>query len=517
MQARYIKIDPSDNVATVVTENGAATGAEFADGLTALEPVPQAHKITLADIDKGDAIRRYGHTIGFAKQPLPAGSWVREEVVALPEAPELHQLDLSPNGLHVGDPLEGYEFEGYPNPDGTVGTKNILGITTTVQCVAATVEHAARRIREELLPRFPNVDEVVPLTHHYGCGVAINVPDAEIPIRSIENISRNPNFGAMPLVVSLGCEKMQPERLFPTEAIANGSSQLPPVLSNAPYVIRLQDESGFQAAVAAIMRFAEKRLEELNRRTRKTCPASSLIVGMQCGGSDALSGVTANPAVGFASDLLVRAGATVMFSEVTEVRDAVHLLTPRCVTREVGQKLVDEMLWYDEYLGRGHADRSANTSPGNKRGGLANIVEKSLGSVAKSGLSPISGVLTHGERASTKGLLFAATPAGDFICGTQQLAAGMNVHIFTTGRGTPYGLALAPVIKVSSQTSLSKRWHDLIDVDAGRIASGEATIEDVGWEIFRLILDVAGGRHQTFSDRWKLFNDMSPFNPGPLT
>lgn len=517
MRARYIKIDPSDNVATVVTEQGAAAGAEFADGLVALEAVPAAHKITLVDIDSGAPIRRYGHTIGLARRSLPAGSWVREEVVSLPPPPDLDKLDLTPSGVEAGEPLEGYTFEGYPNPDGSVGTKNILGITTTVQCVAATVNIAARRIREELLPRFPNVDEVVALTHSYGCGVAIDAPDAEIPIRTIENLSRNPNFGAFPLVVSLGCEKMQPDRLFPTEAIADGSSQLPPVLSNAPYVIRLQDESGFKAAVGAIMRFAEKRLEQLNRRKRTTCPASSLVVGMQCGGSDALSGVTANPAVGYAADLLVRAGATAMFSEVTEVRDAVHLLTPRCVTREVGRRLVDEMRWYDEYLGRGGADRSANTSPGNRRGGLANVVEKALGSVAKSGKSPISGVLTHGERASTKGLLFAATPAGDFVCGTQQLAAGMNIHVFTTGRGTPYGLALAPVIKVASQTSLSKRWHDLIDMDAGRIASGEATIEDVGWEIFRLILDVASGRHQTFADRWKLFNDLSPFNPGPLT
>ena len=206
-----------------------------------------------------------------------------------------------------------------------------------------------------------------------------------------------------------------------------------------------------------------------------------------------------------------------MFSEVTEVRDAIHLLTRRCESREVAEKLVGEMRWYDDYLGRGDADRSANTSPGNKKGGLANIVEKSLGSVAKSGKSPIAGVLSHGERASTPGLLFAATPAGDFICGTQQLSAGMNVHIFTTGRGTPYGLAMAPVIKVASQTSLAKHWHDLIDVDAGSIASGEASIEDVGWEIFRLILDVASGRHQTFADKWRLFNDLAPFNPAPLT
>ena len=201
-------------------------------------------------------------------------------------------------------------------------------------------------------------------------------------------------------------------------------------------VIRLQDERGFGESVAAIMRAAEKRLAELDRRRRQTVPASELVVGLQCGGSDAFSGVTCNPAVGYAADLLVRAGATVMFSEVTEVRDAIHLLTPRAATEDVARDLIREMRWYDEYLARGAADRSANTTPGNKRGGLANIVEKALGSVAKAGSTAIRAVATHGEKVTAKGLVFAATPASDFICGTQQLAS-MNLHVFTTGEGSP--------------------------------------------------------------------------------
>jgi len=227
--------------------------------------------------------------------------------------------------------------------------------------------------------------------------------------------------------------------------------------------------------------------------------------------------VTANPAVGFASDLLVRAGATVMFSEVTEVRDAINLLTRRAANKEVGRALVREMDWYDQYLSRGGADRSANTTPGNKKGGLANIVEKSLGSIVKSGSSAISGVLSPGERARQKGLLFAATPASDFICGTLQLASGMTLQVFTTGRGTPYGLAAAPVIKVATRTELARRWNDLIDFDAGRIATGEMTIEQAGWQLFRLILDVASGRVKPWSDRWGLFNDLTLFNPAPVT
>jgi galactarate dehydratase len=278
----------------------------------------------------------------------------------------------------------------------------------------------------------------------------------------------------------------------------------------------MQDERGFGEVVAAILRAAEKRLEQLNRRKRVMVPASDLVVGLQCGGSDAFSGVTCNPAVGFAADLLVRAGATVMFSEVTEVRDAVHLLTPRAVNEQVARDLIREMRWYDEYLARGSTDRTANPTPGNKRGGLANVVEKALGSIAKAGTSALAAVATHGERVTAKGLVFAATPASDFICGTQQLAS-MNVHIFTTGEGSPYGLAMVPVIKVSSRTALAERWPDLIDIDAGRVATGDASVEDVGWEIFRFILEVASGKKKTWADHWGLHNTLAPFNPTPVT
>jgi galactarate dehydratase len=430
---------------------------------------------------------------------------VREELIDMPAAQPLDQLPLATDIPADLPALEGYTFEGYRNRDGSVGTRNILGIATTVQCVAPTVDYAVKRIREDLLPRFPNVDDVVAITHTYGCGVAIDAPGAAVPIRTIHNISLNPNIGGRPLLVSLGCEKMQPARLF--------SSDLP-VLEETG-VIRLQDERGFMETVGAILRAAEKRLGELDRRRRVTCPASELIVGLQCGGSDAFSGVTCNPAVGFAADLLVRAGATVMFSEVTEVRDAVHLLTARAATREVALDLVREMRWYDDYLAQGSADRSANTTPGNKRGGLANIVEKSLGSVAKAGTTALRAVATHGEKVTAKGLVFAATPASDFICGTLQLAS-MNLHVFTTGEGSPYGLALVPVVKVSSRTALAEKWPDLIDLDAGRIASGGATIGEVGWELFRLMLEVASGR-ETWAERWGLGNALAMFNPGPVT
>ncbi|MGH9672323.1 MAG: galactarate dehydratase [Bryobacteraceae bacterium] len=514
MEPLYIRVHHDDNVAIVVNPEGLDAGTSFRDGLTLTERIPQSHKVALHELAAGEPVIRYGHVIGRAARHLRAGSWVREDVLDLPAPPKLDELPLATATPPPPEPLEGRTFDGYRNPDGCVATRNVLGITTTVQCVAPTVDYAVRRIKAEILPRFPAVDDVVAITHTYGCGVAIDAPGAAIPIRTLRHISLHPNLGAAPLVVSLGCEKMQPERMLPDSRLQRGA--LPPVLEADPFVIRMQDERGFGEVVGAIMRAAEKRLEQLSRRRRQPCPASDLVVGVQCGGSDAFSGVTCNPAVGYMADLLVRAGATIMFSEVTEVRDAVHLLTPRAATVDVARALVHEMRWYDEYLANGSADRSANPTPGNKRGGLSNVVEKALGSIAKAGSSALNAVASHGDRVTAKGLVFAATPASDFICGTQQLAS-MNMHVFTTGEGSPYGLALVPVVKVSSRTALAERWPDLIDIDAGRIATGQATIQSVGWELFELLLDVASGRKKTWADLWGLHNALAPFNPGPVT
>jgi galactarate dehydratase len=448
---------------------------------------------------------------------------VNEQVLQMPEAPELEGLPMATVRPDPLPPLEGYTFEGFRNADGSVGTRNILAITTTVQCVAGVVDVAVQRIKAELLPRYPQVDDVVGLEHTYGCGVAIDAPDAVIPIRTLRNISRNPNFGDEIMVVSLGCEKLQPERLLPAEAplrpMPHPGAAPAGGAAAALDVVCLQSEehTGFMSMIDSIVRQADVHLQRLNRRRRETVPASELVVGVQCGGSDAFSGVTANPAVGFASDLLVRAGASVMFSEVTEVRDGIDQLTARATTPAVAQAMVDQMAWYDAYLARGRADRSANTTPGNKKGGLSNIVEKAMGSIVKSGSAPISGVLAPGEKLQQKGLIYAATPASDFICGTLQLAAGMNLHIFTTGRGTPYGLAACPVIKVATRSDLARRWHDLMDVNAGRIAEGTETIESLGWEMFHLMLDIASGKKKTWAEHWKLSNALVLFNPAPVT
>jgi galactarate dehydratase len=512
----YIRMHAADNVAIAVNDGGLSAGAVFEDGLTVREAVPQGHKVALTDLPAGCEVRRYNVVIGRTTRDVTAGSWVHERLLEMPQARSLDGLPVATVRSQPQPALEGYTFEGYRNPDGSVGTRNLLAITQTVQCVAGVVDIAVRRIREELLPHYPNVDGVVALEHGYGCGVAIDAPDAVIPIRTLRNISLNPNFGGEVMVVSLGCEKLQPDRLLPPGSIPITDER---GADAGPDTVCLQDEAhvGFMSMVEGVMETARTHLARLNQRRRETVPASELVVGVQCGGSDAFSGVTANPAVGFCTDLLVRAGATVLFSEVTEVRDAIDQLTARATTPEVAQALVAEMAWYDAYLGRGGADRSANTTPGNKKGGLSNIVEKAMGSIVKSGSAPIAGVVKPGEKATQKGLLYAATPASDFICGTLQLAAGMNLHVFTTGRGTPYGLAACPVVKVATRSDLARRWHDLMDINAGRIADGQASIEDLGWEMFRYLLDVASGRKRTWAEHWRLHNALVLFNPAPVT
>jgi galactarate dehydratase len=509
-----IRMHANDNVVIVANDGGLPAGTALPGGPVLVDKVPQGHKVAWTDIAEGDAVCRYDVPIGFAKERIAAGRWVHERLLRMPAARAI-DASLPRATVHAprADALEGHTFQGYRNTDGSVGTRNVLAIAQTVQCVAGVVDHAVTRIKAELLPHYPNVDDVVALAHGYGCGVAIDAPGAEIPIRTVRNIALNPNFGNEVMLVSLGCEKLQPERLMPAGSI--------PVASAATLDhVRLQDDKhvGFASMIDSIMTSARTHLERLNARRRQTVPASELVVGVQCGGSDAFSGATANPAVGFCTDLLVRAGATVMFSENTEVRDAIEQLTARAATPDVAQAIERELGWYDAYLERGSVDRAANTTPGNKAGGLSNIVEKAMGSIVKSGSMPIAHVLAPGQKLERdqRGLVFAATPASDFICGTLQLAAGMNMHVFTTGRGTPYGLSACPVIKVATRSELARRWHDLMDLNAGVIADGKASIEETGWALFKLMLETASGQ-KTWAERHGLANSLVLFNPAPVT
>ncbi|MEI6600558.1 MAG: UxaA family hydrolase, partial [Comamonadaceae bacterium] len=314
-----IRMNSRDNVAIVANNGGLPAGTVLSTGQILRDKIPQGHKVALLDLKEDDAVLRYGVPIGYALQDIAAGSWVHERLLRMPDARTLDELPLATIKPDAAAPLEGFTFEGYRNPDGSVGTRNILAITQTVQCVAGVTAFAVQRIKAELLPQFPNVDDVVALEHGYGCGVAIDAPDAIVPIRTLRNISLNPNFGGEVMVVSLGCEKLQPERLLPPGAIPVIGQRQDKLGDAALDVVCLQDDAhvGFMSMVDSILRQARVLLQRLNARRRETVSASELVVGVQCGGSDAFSGVTANPAVGFCTDLLVRAGASVMFSETT--------------------------------------------------------------------------------------------------------------------------------------------------------------------------------------------------------
>lgn len=502
----YVKLTERDNVAVVTHDT--PKGTEIMPGLVLLNDIPQAHKFALNDIPKDGEIIRYGVVLGYALDPIKRGAWINEHMLRLPVSPSVDNMPYATN-IKPKEALPQATrktFMGYRNPDGFyAGTRNILGIQTTVQCVQGVLDVAVAKIKSEILPKYPNVDDVVAVNHAYGCGVAINAPFAKFPIRALRNIAKHPNFGGQLMVVSLGCEKLTVDMLVDPE-------------NNTPEnVIVLQDCKGYNAMIDAITGMAERKLQVLNGRRREELALSELLVGMQCGGSDAFSGVSANPSAGYAADMLVQAGATVMFSEVTEVRDGVQFIAERCVNEEVRDKLADEMRWYDEYLDAGNVDRSANPTPGNKKGGLSNIVEKAMGSIAKSGTSPIVEVLSPAERPSKHGMIYAATPASDMVCGPCQLASGIGLQVFMTGRGTPYGLAAAPVIKVCSRNEMKEQWPDVIDVSAGAVVTGEKTIQEVGTELFEFIVDVASGTKKPYTEQYGLHNFLCIFNPAPIT
>ena len=500
----YIQINEADNVAIAVQE--IAAGTEIMPGVVTKSVIPQGHKIALVPIPKDAPVIRYGVELGYALDDIEKGQWINEHMLRLPTPPALDDMPYAKNiRTDLPEPPRKTWF-GYRNPEGGyAGTRNILGIQTTVQCVQGVLDVAVERIRRELLPKYPHVDDVVAINHAYGCGVAINAPEAKVPIRALRNLCHHPNFGGQLMVVSLGCEKLTADMLVDPE-------------NNTPEnVIVLQDNKGFEANIKAIMDMAEKKLAVLNARRREELPLSDLLIGMQCGGSDAFSGVTANPSAGYAADMLVKGGATVLFSEVTEVRDGVHLIAERCVSKEVRDRLAEEMRWYDNYLLEGEVDRSANPTPGNKKGGLSNIVEKAMGGIAKSGTSPIVDVLSPAQRPQKHGMIFAATPASDIVCGPCQLASGIGLQVFMTGRGTPYGLAAAPVIKVCSRNEMKEQWPDLIDVCAGPIATGDKEIPEVGTELFNKILAVASGEEQPWAEKYRLHNYLCIFNPAPIT
>lgn len=493
---KTLLLDPSDTVEVVLTSSN--------------QHVMPGSKLAHRDIYKGEDIVKMGVTIGRATETIAAGSLVDHRVMKELSAPVVHRNQRK--DLELPDlPKRLTQFMGYVNADGSVGTRNYLCIATSVQCVSGVMEHAVKRIKQEILPCYPNVDGVVLLNHAYGCGVAIDAVDAEIPKRTLRNIMLNPNFGRYTFLVGLGCEKLQ------HNIIVDGLSKRDenPVMEHDSLYFQSVEGDGFRAIIDAICYRVEAALVKLNTRKREPVSISKLVVGMQCGGSDSFSGITANPVMGLVSDLLVRAGGSTMFSETTECIDALPYLKRRCATNDVGKRLSGEFEWYRRYLDRGGVDRAANSTPGNKAGGLSSISEKALGSIAKAGNSSIVDVIPPGNRLVVPGLNFLSGPASDFICGTLQLAAGANMHLFSTGLGTPYSIYGFPVIKISSSTQLYKHWFDIIDFDCGRMLAGRRP-DELAIELLELVVHVASG-HATCAEKLGISNDIVLFNPAPVT
>lgn len=497
---KVIRLNSEDNIAIVKSPDGISKGDLIWDNLLARDYVGFGNKVATQDLQAGQPIIKSGCHISDALHDITAGSLINETNTIQFAQLTLDKLQYNRKPSKLPTLKDSRTFMGYRNQDGSVGTRNLLAVTTTVQCVAGVVERACEIVEKEYLPNFSNVDGIVPLTHAYGCGVAIDADDAEIPIRTVRNISKNPNFGGCRIVVGLGCEKLTQDRLS---------------LENTTY-INLQEINNFQQIIQDLVEVLVSKLEVLNNRTRTPCLLKDLVIATQCGGSDAFSGLTANPLVGKVADIVTSSGGTALFSELTEVRDAVEFLADRCKNQPTFDKLIEGINWYENYLKKGGVNTSANTTPGNKAGGLSNIREKSLGSIMKSGSADIVDVLFPGQVYSKKGLNFLAGPSSDFVCGTLYLAAGANLQLFTTGRGTPYALRGLPTIKISSNSELYEKWDQIIDFDAGKLISDDSDVDGVSEELLNLIIRIASGE-ETLSEMNKTFNHLTLFNPAPIT
>ena len=475
-----VRLHPADNVVVAATriQNGARIDLE---GIVAVESIPSGHKIATATIAKGETVRKYGQVIGVATQTIARGSHVHVHNLAVSDL----RSDAYQGNHETRYEKEQRTFSGYRRADGRVGVRNYVGILTSVNCSATVARHIAEAAEKTgLLADFPNVDGVVPITHTSGCGMAGEGEGFELLRRTLWGTAANPNFGAV-LVVGLGCEVLQINRLKQ----AYGSAR-----ETDFDAFKIQDVGGTRRAIEEGLERLKTILPQTNEAQRSEVPASTLVLGLQCGGSDAWSGVTSNPALGNASDRLVAMGATVILSETPEIYGAEHLLFSRAASEDVSAKLRARLAWWERYTRIHGAEMNNNPSPGNKAGGLTTILEKSLGAIAKGGTSTLNDVIEYAEPVSQSGLIFMDSPGFDPCSATGQVASGATMIAFTTGRGSAYGCKPSPSIKLSSNTEIYERMKDDIDLDCGAIASGAAAVEQKGAEIVDYLLAVASGQ-----------------------
>ncbi len=502
--ARVIRLHPNDNVA--VAASFLAPGAvvpDLAVGVAISEPIPYGHKVATAPISRGSAVRKYGEVIGFATVDIEAGQHVHSHNVVSGTAGHQYEFAVAPCDPVAVEPRT---FLGYPRRDGLSGTRNYVAVISTVNCSAATSRFVAARIGEEL-HAFEQVDGVIALTHKGGCGMKFEGVDHDQLDRVLGGFARHSNIGAY-LIIGLGCEDGQPLHLTASQRLGQvGGGQAP--------VMTIQDKGGIRKTVDFGVSALRELLPEADRARRVEVPASALVFGTQCGGSDAYSGITANPAVGFAADLIVAQGGKVILGELPEIFGAEHLLTRRAASREVGESLLDRIRWWEWYTGVLNASMDNNPSPGNKEGGLTTIVEKSLGAISKGGTTTLRSVVRYGEPVTVTGLTVMDTPGYDPVSMTGIVAGGANVCAFTTGRGSVYGCKPSPCLKVASNPVTYHRMEDDMDVNAGTILDG-ASVADVGRGIFELLLEVASGR-KTKSEELGLGEDeFAPWVIGPV-
>ncbi|MDX2052409.1 MAG: altronate dehydratase family protein [Polyangiaceae bacterium] len=476
-----LKLDPSDNVGVATRAIG--RGTVVGVGVTALADIATGHKLALAAIALGAPVRKYGQVIGFASRPITAGEHVHThncEMGAL--ALDFTRTEESGKAGSVQPPAPAY-FQGIVRPNGRVATRNYLAVLTSVNCSAAVATGIVERFRTRGLSDFPNVDGVMATVHGQGCGMAGSGEGYELLQRTLAGFARHPNFTGA-LIAGLGCEVNQPKDLCEHQGLIAG---------DLLQTLSIQDAGGTLKAIERGVQLIEKMLPVANQTRRESVSASHLMLALQCGGSDGYSGITANPALGRAVDLLVAQGGTAILSETPEIYGAEHLLIRRAVTSKVAEKLMARLAWWESYTKKHGAEMNNNPSPGNKAGGLTTILEKSLGAVAKCGTSPLVDVYEYAEPITQKGFVFMDSPGYDPCSATGQVASGANILCFTTGRGSVFGCKPTPSIKLATSTGLFERMREDMDVNCGDIIDGGATIASKGQEIFELILRVASG------------------------
>ena len=479
-----IRLHPDDDV--VIARQQLVTGTTLIDEKVAISGlIPPGHKVATRAIAVGQPVKRYNQIIGFAKRPIAPGEHVHLHNLAMGDFARdyAYGADTKPTQF-VDTPAT---FMGIVRPDGInagrVATRNYIGILSTVNCSATVAHGIADAFKGDALAAFPNVDGVVALTHGSGCGMDVQGESMQVLRRTLGGYARHPNFAGV-LIVGLGCEANQISALLGAEHLEEGPSLR---------TFSIQDTGGTAKSIASGIAMVKEMLPHANKVKRESVPASHLILGLQCGGSDGYSGITANPALGAAVDLLVRNGGTAILSETPEIYGAEHLLTRRAVSREVGEKLISRIKWWEEYTTRNKGEMNNNPSPGNKAGGLTTILEKSLGAVAKGGTTNLVAVYEYAEPVTAKGFVYMDTPGYDPVSATGQVAGGANMICFTTGRGSAYGCAPAPSLKLSTNTALWNRQEEDIDINCGEIVDGSSSVEVMGERFFRMILDTASG------------------------